>query len=228
MVAEIDTDDRHLWRLARGDAHAFEALFERHSDFVYNVAFRRTADWSAAEDIVETVFMELWRQRQRVVTREGSLRPWLAGVTANLARRWWRERARRTRALGRLAHRHPGGPGGGDAGDAMDAGDDDVAGLVAAQVDDERRMRGVLAALDQLPDDQREVLLLSAGEQFGYEEIAAALGIPVGTVRSRLSRARARLREIEGTLAGLRACPARSSPPTTEATAPDAERGGRR
>jgi RNA polymerase sigma-70 factor (ECF subfamily) len=219
-VVEIDTDDALLWRLARGDTRAFEALFERYVDFVHNVAFRRTADRSAAEDIAETVFLELWRQRQRIVSREGSLRPWLAGVTANLARRWWRDRTRGRRALGRLA-----GRSGRAAGPDVGVDDRDLAGEVADRVDDERRMSAVLAALDQLPADQRELVLLSAGDGLSYEEMAAALDIPVGTVRSRLSRARARLRTIEGisgTAAGLRASPATSSNPTT---APATERG---
>jgi RNA polymerase sigma-70 factor (ECF subfamily) len=222
-VVEIDTDDALLWRLARGDTRAFEALFERYVDFVHNVAFRRTADRSAAEDIAETAFLELWRQRQRIVTREGSLRPWLAGVTGNLARRWWRDRTRGRRALGRLA-----GRSGRSAGPEVGVDDRDMAGEVADRIDDERRMSAVLVALDQLPADQRELVLLSAGDGLSYEEMAAVLDIPVGTVRSRLSRARARLRTVEGisgTAAGLRASPATSSNPTA---APATERGGDR
>lgn len=191
MEAEDRTDEDHLRSVARGDQHAFTELFERHSDFVYNVAFRRTANWDAAEEIAENVFLELWRQRQRLTTVGGSLRPWLAGVAANQAKRWWRSHARKSRAVLRLGAR---------AQAEADAGavDGDPAEVVAGRVDDQRQMRALLAAVDQLPDDQRDVLTLWAWEQLSYDEIAVALGIPVGTVRSRLSRARARLRGSEG------------------------------
>ena len=181
------TDDECLQALASGSDQAFTVLFERHSDAVYNCAFRRTASWSAAEDIAETVFLELWRQRHRVVGCGGSARPWLLGVASNQARRWWREHTRKTRAVERLARREGAGGGG-----------DDLSNLVAARVDDERRMAGLLAAVGQLPDPQQEVLTLWAWEQLSYEEIAVALDLRIGTVRSRLSRARAALHDIEG------------------------------
>jgi RNA polymerase sigma factor (sigma-70 family) len=65
-----------------------------------------------------------------------------------------------------------------------------------ARLDDERRMRGVLKSLGRLPGREQDVLALCAWADLSYEEAAVALGVPVGTVRSRLSRARARLREL--------------------------------
>jgi RNA polymerase sigma factor (sigma-70 family) len=193
-------DESHLRALARGDADAFEALFERYADFVYNVAFRRTASWSIAEDITETVFLELWRQRTRVVTQSGSLRPWLAGVVSNQVKRHWRGLSRQSRAVERLAVV--------SAPDAAVEGGDNHTAAVDARLDDQRRMAGVLAALDALPPAQRDVLTLWAWEGFSYEEIATALELPIGTVRSRLSRARSRLEAIAtpgtGTLGGCR------------------------
>jgi RNA polymerase sigma factor (sigma-70 family) len=186
MRAGDATDEECLRALAADSDQAFTVLFERHSDAVYNCAFRRTASWSAAEDIAETVFLELWRQRHRVVGCDGSVRPWLLGVASNQARRWWREHTRKARAVERLARREGAG------------GDDDLSNLVAARVDDERRMATLLAAVRQLPDPQLEVLTLWAWERLSYEEIAVALDLRIGTVRSRLSRARASLHDIEG------------------------------
>lgn len=194
MTGQSDEDD--LRALAGGDADAFAALFRRHQNFVYNVAFRRTASWSAAEDVTGVVFLELWRQRGRVEPLGGSIRPWLAGVAANQARRVWRSRSRQADAVGRLAGvaaagRHEPDPA------------DDLAG----RIDDERAMAALLRRLDALPEAHREVLALWAWEQLSYDEIAVALAVPVGTVRSRLSRARMRLRTLDGTGALVRASP---------------------
>jgi RNA polymerase sigma-70 factor (ECF subfamily) len=234
MASEGDSSDEACLRaLARDSSQAFTALFERYGDAVYNCAFRRTASWSAAEDIAETVFFELWRQRHRVVACGGSVRPWLLGVAANQSRRWWRERTRRNRAVERLASRegHDVGPGGGGHGGRRSHGGhgglgDDLADLVAARVDDERRMAGLLAAVQQLPAPQQDVLTLWVWEGLGYDEIAVALDVRVGTVKSRLSRARERLQAIEGTAAGLRASTVEPSNPAATAMPPDAEQQG--
>lgn len=194
MTGRSDEDD--LRALAGGDPDAFAALFRRHQTFVYNVAFRRTASWSAAEDVTGVVFLELWRQRGQVEPLGGSIRPWLAGVAANQARHVWRSRSRRADALGRLA-------GVGIAGRHEPDPADDLAG----RIDDERAMAALLRRLDALPEAHREVLALWAWEQLSYDEIAVALAVPVGTVRSRLSRARARLRTLDGTGALVRASP---------------------
>ena len=191
-----ESDDDLLRALAGGGRDAFAALFRRHQTFVYNVAFRRTASWAAAEDVTGVVFLELWRQRERVQPLGGSIRPWLAGVAANQARHVWRSRSRRSDALGRLAWVGGGAAGGHEADPADD---------VAVRIDDERAMAALLDRLDALPEAHREVLTLWAWEQLGYEEIAVALGVPVGTVRSRLSRAWAGLRRLDGTGPSLRA-----------------------
>jgi RNA polymerase sigma factor (sigma-70 family) len=222
VEVDVQSDEACLRSVAHGDQRAFTVLFERHSDFVYNVAFRRTASWSAAEDITEIVFLELWRQRQRVTTMGGSIRPWLAGVASNQSRRWWRDSERKARAVARLAGVR-GGP---------DGAEGDPAEVVAARVDDQRHMRTLLVQVDELPADQRDVLMLWAWERFSYEEIAAALRVPVGTVRSRLSRARTRLRLGDSGGDGTAGTQGASitGPPNgaAEAMRPDDDRGGNR
>jgi RNA polymerase sigma-70 factor (ECF subfamily) len=99
----VSDDDVDMRALATGDRGAFSALFARHSDFVYNVAFRRTADWSAAEDITGLVFLELWRQRTAVVPKGGSIRPWLVSVASNQVKRRWRSASRQAKAYARAA-----------------------------------------------------------------------------------------------------------------------------
>jgi len=178
--------DQDLWmRVCEGDQRAFGVLFDRYADLIYNVAFRRTGRWDVAEDIVATVFLEAWRQRHQIHIPDGSIRSWLIGVAVNGTRRYWRSAERGRRALLRLA--------------ASENHERDPAGKVSERLDAERRMAEILIALNDLPSQQREVIQLWAWEELSYEEIAVVLGIPVGTVRSRLYRARARLGRANGT-----------------------------
>ncbi len=162
-----------------GDADAFGSLFDRHCRTVYNFCFRRTASWHVAEDLTAVVFLEAWRNRARFAVHEGSALPWLYGIALNVCRNQWRSSRRRRRAIARLP---------------LPEVTPDHADSVAARVDDERRMAVVLDAVAALPDDQRDVVALVVWEGLDYESAAATLGVPVGTVRSRLSRARACLR----------------------------------
>jgi RNA polymerase sigma factor (sigma-70 family) len=174
--------DAELWgRACAGDGAAFGDLFERHARAIYNFAFRRTADWTLAEDLTATVFLEAWRRRAEVRLDGESALPWLYGVAANVLRNQRRSSRRRTSALGRL-------PG---AGDAPDFADD-----VAGRLDDEREMARLLELLERLPAEEQDVLALCSWQSLSYREAALALGVPVGTVRSRLSRARGSLREL--------------------------------
>ncbi|MBA9001837.1 RNA polymerase sigma factor [Thermomonospora cellulosilytica] len=172
--------DAALWsRALGGDEHAFAELFDRHARAVYNYCFRRTADWSAAEDLTSVVFLETWRRRGQVRMSGDSLLPWLYGVATNVLRNHRRSLRRHRDALARLPH----------PAAAPDESED-----AAARMDAERRMREVMESIRSLPRRDQEVLALCVWEGLGYAEAAEALGMPVGTVRSRLSRARERLR----------------------------------
>jgi RNA polymerase sigma factor (sigma-70 family) len=176
--------DGELWReVARGDHAAFGRLFERHGTAVYNYLFRRCGDGSEAEDMTALVFMEAWRSRAKVVmTGDGSALPWLYGVATNTLRRRWRTRMRHRRAVSRLAAERP---------------ERDFSEDADQRVEAERRARQLLRHLRHLSRTDREVITLCLGEGLSYEDAAIALGIPIGTVRSRLSRARRRLADAE-------------------------------
>jgi RNA polymerase sigma-70 factor (ECF subfamily) len=177
-----DLSDVALWqRVVDGDGDAFVELFTRHADAVANYAFRWTADWASAEDVTSMVFLEAWRQRRRVRFHQESALPWLIGVGHNVVRTMWRSRLRHRRALSRIRI------------EVVDSADDEVAG----RVDDERRMAQVRELIARLPSADRAVLEVCAWAGLSYAEAALALGVPVGTVRSRLSRARSRLRDLE-------------------------------
>jgi RNA polymerase sigma factor (sigma-70 family) len=177
------TPDAELWgRAVDGDHAAFGDLFDRHSRAIYNFCFRRTADWAAAEDLVATVFLEAWRKRRSVkVAPGGSLLPWLYGVALNVLRNHRRAQRRLMDAVHRLR------------GEAQQATSDDA----ATDVEAARRMRAVLDLVERLPRRERDVLYLCVFAGLGYDDAALVLGVPIGTVRSRLSRARVRLRELQ-------------------------------
>ncbi|GAA3413457.1 RNA polymerase sigma factor [Streptosporangium vulgare] len=168
-------------RVRAGDPDAFSRLFDDHARSVYNHAFRLTGDWSAAEDVVSLTFLEAWRLRGRIDTDGGSLRPWLLGVATNVTRNTRRSARRHADALARLP-----------PGEAIP----DIAEEVAARVDDDELLASVRVALGALRRSEREVLALCVWAGLGYAEAAEALGVPVGTIRSRLSRARKRLRKL--------------------------------
>jgi RNA polymerase sigma factor (sigma-70 family) len=174
--------DQALWRrAAAGEPEAFGLLYERHARAIYNYLFRRCGDWSLAEDLTSVVFLEAYRRRRSVVIAEGKVLPWLYGVATNVVRNQHRSLRRYADALKRVP---PPAPVLG------------IAGEVADRLDAQRRMRAILAVLDRLHESDKDVLALCVWSQLSYEEAAAALGVPVGTVRSRLSRARRRLTEL--------------------------------
>jgi len=178
---QLDQPDTLLVdELRRGSSAALGALFDRHVDAVFTFCFRRTASWHTAEDLTSVVFLELWRTRERIQENDGSALPWLYGIARNTCWNYSRSDRRLSLALRRLA-----APG---SLTEPDPSDD-----VVRRLDSERRMQTVRAAVAQLPEHERDVLELVAWAGLSYDAAAGVLDIPVGTVRSRLSRARARL-----------------------------------
>jgi RNA polymerase sigma factor (sigma-70 family) len=176
-------NDRDLWNLAgAGDTEAFGLLFDRHARAVHNFLFRRTASVSDAEDLTSSVFLLAWRKRTQVVLDRDSALPWLLKVADYTARTEWRSLRRYRLALARAGATRDEHP--------------DHADEVAAQIDDERRMAEVRRAVRRLPRHERQVVELCIWSGLDQQAAAVALGIAVGTVKSRLSRARQRLQDV--------------------------------
>ena len=174
--------DESLWQAsARGDERAFSDLYERHARAIYNYLFRRLADWSEAEDLTAVVFLEAFRRRKDVVVLEGKVLPWLYGIATNVLRNRRRAAWRHRRLLAELT----GQPSRAAAPDA------DERAAAAEQ------MRSLLKQIAALPRQQQDVVALCLWSGLSYEEAAVALGVPIGTVRSRISRARAALAELD-------------------------------
>jgi RNA polymerase sigma factor (sigma-70 family) len=160
------------------DPSAFDLVFDRHFDVVFRYLRRRVGRHRAEELAAET-FAQALASRGRFDAVYADARPWLFGIAVNLLRHHYRREERELRAFAR-------------------SGSDPLASEEPSleRLDAEASKAVVASALAQLPAIEREALLLYAWAELGYGEIAQALGIPVGTVRSRLSRARGRLREL--------------------------------
>jgi len=159
----------------------FGPIFDRHATVLHRYLVRRIGP-DDADGLVGEVFRIAFEKRRTYDPGRPSARPWLYGIATNLVAKHRRSEARRYYAVARLAARRvPGGP-------ALDE-------QVSAAVDAHDRWRQVAAAVAELPAPERDALILHVWEGLAYEEVAAALGVPVGTVRSRLNRARRRLRE---------------------------------
>lgn len=166
-----------------GDPDAFRELFNEHVRLIYNHAYRLTGNWSTAEDVASLTFLEAWRLRERVDADDdaGSLRPWLLGIATNVARNVRRAARRYDGVLTRLPKPEvvP-----------------DIAEEVTGRIADAETLALTKAALKALRKHEREVLALYVWSGLDYAEAAEALGVPIGTVRSRLSRARKKLAKL--------------------------------
>jgi RNA polymerase sigma factor (sigma-70 family) len=170
--------DAEIIKASRDDPEQFAVLFERHAPLIHRYIARRVGR-EVADDLTAETFLAAFRRRDRYQAGYPDALPWLYGIATNLISQHRRDGARQVRIrLAVIPERHDADHG------------DRVAGDVTASA-----VRGVLAAaLAGLPDADRDVLVLIAWEQLTYDEVAQALDIPIGTVRSRLSRARTRIR----------------------------------
>jgi RNA polymerase sigma factor (sigma-70 family) len=179
---ERSPEDGELWRRSRaGDPQAFGALFDRYAKRIYAYCFRRTADWAMAEDLTSVVFLEAWRGRNKVALADGKVEPWLYGIAANVLRNQRRSLRRYRRALGRMPALEP---------------ERDFADDVLQRVESSERMREVLSVVQRLPKAEQDALTLCDWQGLSAREAADALRVPEATVRTRLFRARRRLREF--------------------------------
>lgn len=193
LVVELSLRDR----IRAGDPEAFAELFGAHARAVYGHAARLSADRSTAEDVVSLTFLEAWRLRERlrpeaapppedaVASDDEGLRPWLYGIATNVLRNTRRAARRHSAALARLPHRPA------DRDTVPDFAEDLVDGIEQAE-----RLAAARTALGRLRRAEREVFALCVWSGLSYAAAGEALGVPASTVRSRLARARQRLRAL--------------------------------
>lgn len=174
--------DAVVIRLSRHAPEHFTALFRRHAPYIQRYVVRRVGQ-DAADDIVAETFLLAFRQRDSYDLSRADARPWLYGIATNLIARHRRAETALYRALART-------------------GTDPVAESFTERVDERvsasAASRRLAVGLARLSEELRDTLLLVTWGDLSYEEAAAALGVPVGTVRSRMSRARSKLRRLLG------------------------------
>jgi len=181
--------DAELVTASIRDPDAFTELFQRHWDDLYRFCVHRAG--AAGEDIAAEAFRVAFDRRLRYDARYADARPWLFGIAANLIRDHFRSARREDHKRARSA-----------ALDARSGGETDLGAL-------ERQLLGpqLAAALAGIPAGDRDALLLLAWADLDYEQIGQALDVPLGTVRSRIHRARRRLRAHLGSGDGLHGHP---------------------
>jgi RNA polymerase sigma factor (sigma-70 family) len=179
----VQSDEMLIAAVAGGDEGALRALYERHAAVMLRLLRRLTADQSEAEDVLQEAWMSVWSSA-RTFRGDSSVRGWLLGVT----RRTCHDKLRRKR-LARA-----------DLSEAADISDTQPG--VEAQVLAAAGLARIQEAIARLPEPLRDVVVLGLGEELPYRDVAAAVGVPVGTVKSRMSLARRRLvQELTGELA---------------------------
>ena len=182
----VDPDRAVVDDARAGDADAFEALVVRYQGRLVNYAAALVADSGAAEDVAQEAFVRAWRGLGRF-RGESSFKTWLYRIATNVARTHLERRGRQVRIVsGSLDDELRSAPGGDVASGAPDA----EASLVTRETIDR--------ALAELPEELRLALVLRDVEGLEYKEIAAVTGAPIGTVESRIFRARRRLRTLLG------------------------------
>jgi RNA polymerase sigma-70 factor (ECF subfamily) len=174
----VQSTDAESLMAADGDTHAFALLYDRYAEQLYGYAQRRVGP-DVAQDVVANTFLAAFRARERYEPSRCDLRTWLYSILSKELVTHYRKEAARYRLHARI----PADPAGEDFADRV--GDAVTAAAVWAPV---------AKALAGCSGRDRDVLLLVAWGDLSYEEVAQALEIPIGTVRSRLNRVRRKLR----------------------------------
>jgi len=172
------SDAELLARMGKRETGALAALYDRHASHALGVAQRVLRDRAEAEEVVQDLFLQLWNTPARYDARRGKFTSWLFVMARNRALDRLRQRASRTRTHAQDAQEPTPSP----------------ASAETRLLDGERR-RTVQSALASLPEGQRKALELSFYRGLSQSEIAAETGEPLGTVKSRMSRAMAALRQ---------------------------------
>jgi RNA polymerase sigma-70 factor (ECF subfamily) len=175
---QLDEEQTLLARVARKDAGAFESLYDRFGRPVYSVAMKMLRDQAAAEEVTQDVFLSLWRTAGQFDPRKSAARTWILSMAHHKAVD--AVRRRRVRAAEPLT-------------ESM-VDDPDVAGQALRAVEAER----VREALGALSESQRQALALAYYEGLTQQEVAARLGVPLGTIKTRMRDGMLKLRESLG------------------------------
>ncbi|MEW6332917.1 MAG: sigma-70 family RNA polymerase sigma factor [Thermodesulfobacteriota bacterium] len=194
----VDDDAVFVARCRRGDTEAFSVLVRRHQKKMLNIAYRIIGDYDQSCDVVQEAFLSAYRAIGKF-RGEARFSTWLCGIVMNHARTHLARRSARSRREGPSLDDHNKLEED-DIRQGSPCGD----GPLADQIEKRQVEAKVRECIGLLPGDQREVLVLRDIQGFSYEEIGEILGLPEGTVKSRLFRARNDLKErLSGVIGDL-------------------------
>lgn len=179
MARSADSDKAIIENYLAGDASAFNGLVERHERFIYNLAFRMAGNSTDASDLTQEIFIHL-HKKIAGFKGESAFTTWFYRLAINYSKDWLTKEARRAKSVA-LA----------DVAEVLLDG-----GSAPSRIAEQNEaQRVVQSAIMGLPEDQRVAVILHDIQGYNYQEIAGILGTPVGTVKSRLARARLKLAE---------------------------------
>lgn len=182
-------DEDLMQYMRKGDARAFEVLYDRHSGVAFSLAYRMTGKRAQAEDVVQEAFLSIWRSGARYDRARGSVRTWVLGIVHNRAI----DSLRRATVHDR---RRASDEGIEERFEAADRTDVEVARREEATT--------VRSAMDTLPAEQSQVIQLAYFGGFSHSEIADMLGMPIGTIKGRM---RLGLEKMRGALSAAEVQP---------------------
>jgi len=177
-MKDASTDTSLVSAIRSGNEAAMAELYDRYSSLVYSVALRVLGDTGAAEDVLQEVFLQLWRNPGVFDASRGNLAPWLAVIARN-------------RSIDSLRKRRPET----DIADVIVSVEPDMAG----EAERSRAMEKVRGALGSMPPAQRSALEMAYFEGLSHSEIAAKTGEPLGTVKTRIRAGLLSLRKVFAT-----------------------------
>jgi RNA polymerase sigma-70 factor, ECF subfamily len=181
QVAPLPSDAELCRAAAAGSGEALSALYDRHGAFIYRFALRVSQNASIAEEVTQDTFLTLLKNPAQFDPSRGKLTTWFCAIARRMV---WKHLER----CGRLAPLAEGN-------DTRNSSDDPHFALTRKEA-----ITAVRQGLENLPEQLREVIILCEFEEMNYEEVACVLDVPIGTVRSRLHRAKARLAHILGSI----------------------------
>jgi len=168
MIADtkaVPSDAALVSAMASGDQGAMGQLYDRYSPIVYSIALRVLGDAGMAEDLLQEIFMQLWRNPGAFDSKRGTLAPWLVAITRNRAIDWLRKRRPETPVAEVAISIEPD---------------------LASKTEFARSVGKIRAMLDRMPTAQKDLLEMAYFEGLTHSEIAARTGQPLGTIKTRI------------------------------------------
>jgi len=192
-MAEVPYSDPDLvGRACGGESDAFGLLVEKYQDYIYNAVVHLVGRGLDAEDLTQEVFLKAYRSVSGF-RRKAQFSTWLYGIMLNCVRSHWRRQGRRCDAVSL----NPAGVDEDPVPEPASPGDGPLVGVVRRET-----VELVRRSIKELPQDLREVIVMRDLQGMSYEELAYCIGVPLGTVKSRLFRARFALRQRIAPLVG--------------------------